>query len=393
MGKIGLRSDPEVPVTTDQAKHAQQLAQTDQPDVTVEVDRVALDDDATYVRVSSIGEPGKRAYVLVAGLGVAATYYERLAPGLQENGPVHALDLPGFAGVPKFRGAVSIERYADAVERFIDEFDLDDPVLIGHSMGTQIVTEVAARRPSLSDIVLISPVVDASARSTSESAVRFLKASVHEPAAVRWHAITAYALCGWHWFRKVLPRMLAYPIDKRLADVQARVLVIRGEYDALVPRAWVRQLARVTPHAVLREIVDGAHSVMHAQADAVAALALAHVRGEIADRGVASLQRVVDTTTATDLDRLSLRDAWMIVWARVVELVGMAKNDDRALEQSKSAHALAMADGAGALEASGAAAVAEPWVDPNPPKYGERLPGARQPLAHELLSVERDTPR
>ena len=144
-------------------------------------------------------------------------------------------------------------------------------------MGTQVVTEVAARHPEISDLVLISPVVDSTARTVRQSAFRFLRSTLHEPAAVRWHGITAYALCGWHWFRKVLPRMIAFPIEERAAHVQARTLIVRGEHDAMVPRDWVRRLARVFPYAVLREVVDGAHSVMHAQADAVARLAVAHV--------------------------------------------------------------------------------------------------------------------
>ncbi|MBT2502528.1 alpha/beta fold hydrolase [Curtobacterium sp. ISL-83] len=318
------------------------LAEAQDADVTVEVDRIAI--DGTYVRVSSIGAPGERAFVLVAGLGISATYYERLAPHLNENGPVHALDLPGFAGVPRFSGPVSIERYADAVERVIDELGLHDPVLVGHSMGTQVVTEVAARRPELSDLVLISPVIDASARTIRQSAFRFLRSTLHEPAAVRWHGITAYALCGWHWFSKVLPKMIAFPIEERAASVQARTLIVRGERDAVVPRAWVRKLARVFPYAVLREVVDGAHSVMHAQADAVAQLAVAHVAGQLPDRGVSSLQRVRDDSTASDLARLAPADAWLILKSRFIELFGMARNDDEALEDAKSAHALAMAD-------------------------------------------------
>jgi len=322
---------------------AAELAQAENADVTVQVDRIAV--DGTYVRVSSVGQPGDRAFLLVAGLGIAATYYERLAPHLNENGPVHALDLPGFAGVPRFRGPVSIERYADAVEHVIDELGLEDPVLVGHSMGTQVVTEVAARRPEIRDLVLISPVVDAAARTKRQSAVRFLRSSLHEPAAVRWHGITAYALCGWHWFSKVLPKMIAFPIEERAAAVQARTLIVRGEHDALVPRSWVRRLARVFPYAVLREVVDGAHSVMHAQADAVARLAVAHVDGRLPDRGVSSLQRVRDDTTSSDLARLGPADAWLVVKSRFIELFGMARNDDDALEAAKSAHAVAMADG------------------------------------------------
>jgi pimeloyl-ACP methyl ester carboxylesterase len=319
------------------------LARAEDADVQVEVDRIAV--DGTYVRVSSIGQPGDRAFVLVAGLGIAATYYERLAPHLNENGPVHALDLPGFAGVPRFRGAVSIERYADAVEQVIRELRLEDPVLVGHSMGTQVVTEVAARNPHIRDLVLISPVVDSRARSIPISALRFLRSALHEPAAVRWHGVTAYALCGWHWFRKVLPEMIAFPIEDRAAEVRARTLIVRGEHDAMVPRDWVRSLARVFPHAVLREVVGGAHSVMHAQADAVARLAVALVDGQITDRGVGSLQRVRDDTTSSDLARLGPKDAWLVVKSRFIELFGMAKGDDEQLERAKSAHAVAMADG------------------------------------------------
>ncbi|WIE65223.1 alpha/beta fold hydrolase [Curtobacterium sp. MCLR17_036] len=322
---------------------ASALAGAEDAEVTVEVDRVAV--DGTYVRVSSVGAPGGRAFLLVAGLGIAATYYERLAPHLNENGPVHALDLPGFAGVPRFRGAVSIERYADAVERVIDELGLDDPVLVGHSMGTQVVTEVAARRPDVSDLVLISPVVDSRARSVRQSAVRFLRSALHEPSAVRFHAVTAYLLCGWHWFRKVLPRMIAFPIEERAPHVRARTLIVRGEHDAMVPRDWLRRLARVFPYAVLREVVDGAHSVMHAQADAVAQLAVDHVARRLPDRGVSSLQRVRDDSTASDLSRLDPREAWMLVKSRFVELAGMAHDDDERLAAAKSAHAVAMADG------------------------------------------------
>ncbi|PZF62308.1 alpha/beta hydrolase [Curtobacterium sp. MCBD17_034] len=310
------------------------------PNATVTVSRVPV--DGTTVRVSTIGAPGDRAFVLVAGLGVAATHRERLASNLNAFGPVHALDLPGFAGVRRFRGTVSIERYADAVEAVIDALGLVDPVLVGHSMGAQVVTEVAARRPDLSDVVLISPVVDSAARTVSESMVRFARSVVHEPAAIRWHALTAYALCGWHWFRAVLPRMLAYPIERRAEAVQARVLVVRGEHDALVPRDWVRRLGRVFPYAVLREVTGGAHAVVHAQADVVAALAVAHVRGDLPDRGVASLTAVADTTTRSDLDRLRPAEAWHVLVARIRDLVGKVRGDDL-VAAGKTEHARATA--------------------------------------------------
>ena len=89
---------------------------------------------------------GERTFVLVPGIGVSSNYFERLATQLNEYGPVHALDLPGFGGVPHPEsGRMTIGEYADLVGTVIDELDLDDPVVVGHSMGTQVV---GARTPS-----------------------------------------------------------------------------------------------------------------------------------------------------------------------------------------------------------------------------------------------------
>lgn len=61
------------------------MARTRHPtDVTVS--RVQADD--TYVRVNSVGDGGIRPFVLVPGIGVSSTYFERLAPRLLEFGPV-----------------------------------------------------------------------------------------------------------------------------------------------------------------------------------------------------------------------------------------------------------------------------------------------------------------
>ena len=79
----------------------------------VTVDRVY--DGDLYVRVSTIGKTGDRPFVLVPGIGVSSNYFERLAPNLNRFGPVHALDLPGFAGVPHPESALSIRGYADQI--------------------------------------------------------------------------------------------------------------------------------------------------------------------------------------------------------------------------------------------------------------------------------------
>lgn len=117
------------------------------PQARVTFGRVWL--DGVYVRISTIRPSSRRSFVRIPGMGVSATYFERLAAHLSEHRPVHSLDLPGFGGVPHPDQRMTISQYADLVERAIATLGLDDPIVVAHSMGTEIAADLAARRPDL----------------------------------------------------------------------------------------------------------------------------------------------------------------------------------------------------------------------------------------------------
>ena len=298
---------------------------------------------STYVRVNTIGSSGERAFLLVPGIGVSSDYFERLAPNLNRFGPVHAVDLPGFAGVPHPGSALSIREYADLLGRVIDELGLVDPVIVGHSMGTQVVTDLAARRPALSTVVLIGPVVNPAERRILTQAVRFLQASWFEPGRVKALAISAYLVCGFRWFSRILPNMMRFPIEQALPHVRAHTLVIRGEHDAVAPRAWVERMGDLLPSARLWEIPGAAHSVMHAHAPEVARLCVEHAEQPIIGDGDVRLRHFPDEDVEEGTaPRPSLADTVKALRARFREAVAVAQDDDAALAEAKTAHAEAM---------------------------------------------------
>ena len=315
-------------------------------DTTVEVSRVERGE--VYARVSTIGTEGTRPFVLVAGLGVAATYFERLAPNLNEFGPVHALDLPGFGGVPHPPTAMTIEQYADLVEAVIDDLELVDPILVGHSMGTQMVSEVAARRPDISTAVLIGPVVFPGIRRIVPLAGRFLRAAWHEPFKIKLLAVGSYIVCGPRWFLRILPEMMRFPIEKRFAHIQAHTLVIRGEHDAVAPRVWVRWVAAQIPFAQTWEIGGAAHSVMHGHAEGVAKLCVEWARAPRDTDG--ALFHMSSQAAAEPEPRASSPDvAVKGIRGRFRELIGVIRRDDRLIAEGKTEHAEAMAEEQGEL--------------------------------------------
>ncbi|MFP7761463.1 alpha/beta fold hydrolase [Marisediminicola sp. LYQ85] len=328
---------------------------------TVEVRRVYSETGDVYARVNTVGHMGDRAFVLVPGIGVSSTYFERLAPNLNEFGPVHALDLPGFGGVPHPGKAMSIRQYADLLGRVIDELGLVDPVIVGHSMGTQVVSDLVARRDDITTLVLIGPVVDPGHRHIPSMAVRFLRCALKEPFAVKFLAVSAYLLCGFKWFSRILPRMMRYPIEDRFADIRARTLVIRGEHDYVSPRDWVERIGDLLPDSHLWEIPDAAHSVMHAHAEEVAVLCVEHARDTLKNHDRPGVNVYPEHELLDNDLEPTAGDIVESIKGRVTDTIGTIRGDDEMIAEGKTRHARAMdaaakrADAASAADAEAAA--------------------------------------
>lgn len=288
----------------------------------------------TRVTIVSTGARG-RPFVLIAGIGVAASYFEFLAPLLAEHGDVYALDLPGFAGVPASGQEPTAAFFADQVEGVIAHHQLENPVLLGHSMGTQVVVEVLARRSDLSHAVLVSPVVDEDEASAFAQAVRFVQSTARESLHIAVMAVSAYLLCGFLYFAEVLPHMLRYRISDRIALVDARLLLIRGEFDRPSPRRLHSRLVARARDARRWEIEGAAHSIVNGHAVGVARLVQRHVDDDLPARGrIPAAEAKVPPARHTDL-RMIL-DA---IASRFAEWLSALRHDEDGVERAKARHA------------------------------------------------------
>jgi len=302
------------------------------PDVTVEV--VRHGPAQTRVTRMTTSEATGRPFVLVAGVGVAATYFEFLAPLLAAEGEVYALDLPGFAGVPASGEQPTAEFFADQVEAVIAHYGLVDPVLLGHSMGTQVVTEVLARRDDLSHAVLVSPVVDEDEADVVTQAVRFTQSTLRESWHVTLTAFAAYLLCGMLYFLEVLPHMLRYRISDRIGLARTRLLLIRGEHDRPSPRRLHSRLVSRAHDARRWEIEGAAHAVINGHAVGVARLVVRHVHDDLAARGrLSEAASLVPPAPHADV-RMLLQAAS----TRVAEWLSAVRHDESGIARAKARH-------------------------------------------------------
>lgn len=216
-------------------------------------------------------------FLLVHGIGMGYRVFRDLAVDLGEHGTVYAVDLPGFGDSPEPPSALDMPSSADLLAEFIDSLGLANPVLVGHSMGTQVVAEVLARHPEMSQrAVLIAPTVNRAERTARHQAWRMVQDLTGESPKVLTLGMVQYVKAGPGWFLRKLQQMLRHSIEDTLPQVQAHTLVLRGEKDRVCPREWVEHVAELLPSSRMEEIPGRGHEAMIRSPDPVAHLIIDH---------------------------------------------------------------------------------------------------------------------
>ena len=225
------------------------------------------------------GGSGPRTFVLVHGIGVSSVYYRPLAEELAQHGRVHVLELPGFGKARTPRRPLSMDEFAEKAWKALEALGASEPILIGHSMGCQVVVEMAIQRPSQQPIALLGATVNVRERSVLKQALRLAHDSAIEPLGVTPIVFGDYIRCGVPWYLETLREMMRHRIEQRIPLVESPVLLVCGRRDPISPPAWNDTLARLARRGRSVVVPREAHVVMYRGASVVA-----HYLLEEADR-------------------------------------------------------------------------------------------------------------
>lgn len=225
-------------------------------------------------RVLSTGSTsptGPLPVVLVHGIGMSHRYLARLHDVLARDRTVFSIDLPGFGGLPKPGFDVDVATMARALGDVIASLDAGPVILVGHSMGSQWVIELAAQRPDLvAHVVAIGPVTDDAHRSVLAQALALGRDSLGETPRINAIVFGDYVRCGIPWYLTQVRHMVAYRIEDRVAGLRMPLLLIRGEHDPIAGPGWCRRLRERAPSAALVSIPGRYHVAQFSSPRAVA---------------------------------------------------------------------------------------------------------------------------
>ena len=210
-------------------------------------------------------------FLLVHGIGVGCRYFARLIPLLEERGRVRTVELPGFDRATKPRDVLSVEGHADLLAAFVAE--VGGPIIaVGHSMGAQIVTDLAVRHgAAVSAVALLGPVTDPRERTAWQQGLRLAQDTLREPPLANRVVFADYARTGPRRYFATLPTMLEYDLEAAARQVRVPALVVRGTSDPIARSSWAARVAGLLPDGRLVEVPGGPHVVMWSRPDAVAA--------------------------------------------------------------------------------------------------------------------------
>ncbi|MCU1513699.1 MAG: hydrolase [Microbacteriaceae bacterium] len=242
-----------------------------------EVDGLAL----VAKRFAGPADAASGPFVLVHGIGVSSRYFHPMAQQLAKLGETWAVDLPGYGAAPNPKRQVSIAEHAGVLAGFLRQAGIEKPTVVGHSMGSQVVSRFAVDFPHLSDrIVLMAPTVDPRHRTFGAQALRLGVDVTREWPIVNGIVFTDYMFrCGIPWFIRQLSPLLDDVIEERLPRLSQPTLVLRGDRDPIVSREWAEAVTALLPHGEFAE-VKGPHIVMYTDPVRTAELIAGHAARE-----------------------------------------------------------------------------------------------------------------
>jgi 2-hydroxy-6-oxonona-2,4-dienedioate hydrolase len=238
-------------------------------------------DDVPAARIHSrVGGAGPPV-VLQHGYGVSGRYFLPLAEILAGDCTAFVPDLPGHGGTKQSGKALGVGDLADVLGDWLEAVGLERPTLVANSMGCQIVTELAVRRPDLvGPMVLIGPTVDPSRRAAPHQLFGMLRESTRDPALLGVAARDGLRP-NVRQLLAAARSVLADRMELRLPAIDQPTVVVHGERDGFVSREWAQKVAALLPNGRLVVVPGQPHAVHFTRPDLVARI----VRDLLAEEG------------------------------------------------------------------------------------------------------------
>jgi pimeloyl-ACP methyl ester carboxylesterase len=278
--------------------------------------------EGPYARLGPPDAPVKLYYyeegkgpplLLIHGFGASTYTWRHVAPELAKNYRVIAVDLKGFGQSDKpFDGRYSVYDQAELLAQLIEDKDLRDLTLLGHSFGggvalllaleanqrldgriTRLVLLDSIAYPQnipvffrLLDVPLVSQLgvrmVPPLVQTRVALQIAYFDDSKIDPEEIELYAAPLKTAAGKHAIihsaRQIVPEDIA-ELSERYKTIELPTLILWCDHDRIVPLEVGIKLRRTLPNSTLRLIEDCGHMPQEEQPASTLALIKGFIGG------------------------------------------------------------------------------------------------------------------
>lgn len=215
----------------------------------IDIDKIRLN-----YTIKGEGKP----VILLHGWGGSINSLHDLQLLLSKDFQIFNMDLPGFGESTIPDSAWGSTEYADFIMKFIKQFNIQKPILVGHSNGGRISARFAINHPELlAGIVLvdssgIKPVVSGKKQFASNLS-QTGKALFNNPLFAPFEPFvrrTFYKSIGETDYvnsgemKETFLRLIAEDIEPELTKINLATLILWGREDDQTPFGWVKDFMK-----------------------------------------------------------------------------------------------------------------------------------------------------
>ncbi len=205
---------------------------------------------------------GVETLLFVHGMGSNHKAWSKNLPTLSKNYRCLAIDLPNYGGSSKESYPYTMKFLSEVIIGFVEALDLKNPILVGHSLGGQAVLRTLVDKPAISSrAILVAPagletfnakeVEWLSQNYTPENIANLSEEQIRRNVAINFHQFPADAefMIKDNMALRKAPHFKAYcemipqsvmgmvrdGVNAQLPEIKARVMILFGENDKLIP--------------------------------------------------------------------------------------------------------------------------------------------------------------
>ena len=200
---------------------------------------------------------GKQNLIILHGWGGSLQEWMPIANSLSLRYRVWMIDFPGFGGSPKPSFDWSIYDYADFIREFIKEFNIKDPVVMGHSFGGRVAILLEAQKLILVDAAgLEIKNLKATIGGLIFDKMGFMKKYI--PTNLKnLFGSADYKSAGN--MRKIFVKVVNQDLSKEMTEVKCPTLIIWGEKDRVLPISQAKMINQLIRDSEIRVVWGADH--------------------------------------------------------------------------------------------------------------------------------------